>query len=491
MNSAVAGRHVLRWFAGAAAAALLAGSAAATTHETRGMQPLRPLTIDEVLASSARHFPEILASMAGQQAARGKALEAQGAFDLVFSAEGFSRLTGFYDGTAVNGMATQPLRPFGAELYAGYKLSDGTFPIYEDINFTNTGGALKVGALFALLRDRDIDQRRFNELDTRLGVEQADLDLLLTKVGVQQRALMAYWQWVTVGRQLGVYENLLNIAEERQTQLEKEVASGARAEIFLTENLQNITRRQGLATAARRDLALAANMLSYYYRDDDGAPKLPENEQLPEVPPLDLVQDIAVTDAVALPETLLRRPELGILRAAIEREQNRIALSENNMKPRVDLDISLQEGELGAIGEGGPSRDSTDTVIGLQFSVPLQRSAARGQLMRARAELEALQQQEQLAVDQIEVEVRNIVVELDVAKQLFSIAEQEVSLAQTMRDAEIQRFDSGASDFFLVNLREEAAANAQIKVLQAELDTRLARANYDAATVDLRRLGID
>jgi len=41
-----------------------------------------------------------------------------------------------------------------------------------------------------------------------------------------------------------------------------------------------------------------------------------------------------------------------------------------------------------------------------------------------------------------------------------------------------------------VNIREEVAANARIKLLEAELETRLSRANYDAATVDLGRLGL-
>ena len=93
--------------------------------------------------------------------------------------------------------------------------------------------------------------------------------------------------------------------------------------------------------------------------------------------------------------------------------------------------------------------------------------------------------------DQIQLEVRNILLELNVARDLYSIADQEAQLADTMREAEIKRFQSGASDFFVVNLREERAADARVNVLQAELQTRLARANYDAATVDLERLGVE
>jgi outer membrane protein TolC len=448
-----------------------------------------PLEADEVLASSQQHFPLILQSLAAQRVAEAKTLEAQGAFDLVFSADGFSRVGGFYDGTAINGIAKQNLRPLGASIYAGYKLSEGTFPIYEDINFTNNGGAVKVGMLFSLLRDRTIDDRRFSETDARLGLQQAELEVLLTKIGVQQRALIAYWQWVLAGRKLSVYENLLRLAVTRQTGLEQQVRRGARAQIFLTENLQNILRRQTLVTAAARDFEVAANELSYYYRNDDGAPVVPQPQRLPPQAPVDRIASLAIPAATAASDAITRRPELALLRTAIERERNRIALNENQIKPRLDLNMEVQDA-LGSIAEGGPSRDSTDTIIGFTFSVPLQRRRQLGRLDQSRAQLEAKQQEQRLISDQIEIQLRNLLLELTASSELLKLAEQEVAQSEIMRESEVRRFESGASDFFLVNIREETAANARIKLYQAELATRVARGNYDAATVDLNRLGI-
>ena len=164
-------------------------------------QPLQP---EEVLASSAAHFPGILQGLAQRRVAEGRVTEARGAFDLVFSADSFGRVDGFYDGTVVEGVARKPLRPLGASIYSKYSVSDGKFPVYEDQYFTNNGGDLKVGVLFSLLRDRNIDARRFAETDSELALRQADLELLLTRVGVQQRALAAYWQWIATGQQLGL-----------------------------------------------------------------------------------------------------------------------------------------------------------------------------------------------------------------------------------------------------------------------------------------------
>ncbi|MEL7129921.1 MAG: multidrug transporter, partial [Pseudomonadota bacterium] len=185
----------------------------------------------DILESSATRFPDILESLARQNAAAGDRIAADGAFDLVFNADGFDRVSGFWTGGVVNTEVRQNLRPLGATVYGGYRISDGTFPIYEDINFTNTGGELKVGAIFSLLRDRTIDQRRFRTEDTRLAFRQSGLDVTLTQIGVQQKALNAYWRWIGAGRELLVYHNLLDIAEARQVGLESQVEKGAQPEI--------------------------------------------------------------------------------------------------------------------------------------------------------------------------------------------------------------------------------------------------------------------
>ena len=456
------------------------------TAQGAARQPLLP---EEVLAASERHFPAILKALAERQAAAGKVTESLGAFDLVFSADGFDRMAGFYDGTALGGKVVKPLRPLGAQIYGDYSISNGDFPIYEDEYYTNNGGTAKLGVLFSLLRDRDIDRRRFGEIDARLALEQADLEVMLTKVGVQQRALNAYWRWVAEGRQLAVYENLVAIALDREQALEREISSGRRAEIFLTENRQNITRRQTLATAARRDFLVAANNLAFYLRDEDGLPLDPPSARLPSAEVLSSLPAPAAPEALDMAGTLERRPELRILRTGAERAQQKLALSENELQPRLDLNMELAEG-FGTLGEGGASRDGTDAVVGFTFSVPLERRQAKGRITQARARLESLRQEQRRVEDQVEIELRNILLELDIAQQLMALAQQDVELSEKMRQAEIRRFEQGASDFFLVNIREETAANARIAFFTALQRTRTAQANFDAATVNLQRLGI-
>jgi len=449
------------------------------------------LTADDVLRASARHFPAILESLARRRAAEGEALEALGEFDLVFGADNFNRVSGFYEGSSViTGTTRQRLRSFGSSVYAGYSLSDGDLPVYEDEYFTNSGGELTVGVLFSLLRDRTIDEERFGLRDTELAVREADQDVLFTQIGVQQRALIAYWRWVTEGRKLNVYRGLLQLALDRESGLEQQVRRGARAPIFLTENRQNLVRRQALVTAAERDFRRASNSLSFFLRDANGEPETPAPGRVPPLESLDQPLKPAAVAPPGMSDALLRRPELLRLRATIERVRNRIALAENALKPRLDFNVEVDH-DFGGIAEGGVSRDGTDTKVGFTFSIPLQQRTGRGQVYAAEAELNALRQEQRQTQDEIEIEVNNILVALDGAEALLDLARNQVGLAEQMRDAEQRRFESGASDFFLVNIREETAADARVQFHEARLEREVALADYHAATVDLQKLGLE
>ncbi|MEM7568518.1 MAG: TolC family protein [Pseudomonadota bacterium] len=448
------------------------------------------LTPEAVLERSIRHFPAILESLAQRNAAQGRELSAMGAFDIVFSARSRHFLSGFYNGQEVNLRAERNLRPLGGKVYGSFRNSQGTFPVYEDLAFTNEIGEFKIGALFSLLRNRTIDSRRFALRDTALATQQADLEVLLTQLGVQHQALSAYWRWVANGHKLEIYTGLLDLAITRQEGLEKQVETGARAAIFLTENQQNITRRRIFKRQAERDFAAAQAQLALYYRDNEGEMEEPGIDILPPIPVMDgIVAGWMISNAADVPEILRLRPDLSVITTAIKRAQGRIALAENDLKPSLDFSMEASN-DFGRIAQGGVSRDGAETILGLRFSLPLERRQAKGRIASAQAEAEALDRQAKLLEDQIAIEIQTILIDLTTASDLLKLAALDVTQADIMKNAEQRRFAQGASDFFLVNVREETAADARIRYIDAELVGHLSRADYDAASIDTRALGI-
>jgi outer membrane protein TolC len=486
-----------RWLVcGAALVALAAGAAPALAQDIAPVgEPLEQalttgaLLPEEVLRSSALTFPSILEAFEREAAARSDQLSADGAFDLMLKGEAYDRLTGFYSGGFAKAEVRQPLRPFGAEVFGSYRVSNGDFPTYENENYTNNLGELKVGALFSLLRNRDIDSRRFAIEDTRLAASQARLDVMLVQLNVQLEALRAYWRWVVAGEEIRVFEELLEIAEARQVGLTREVREGARAAIALTENEQNLLQRRALLEQARRDFQTASNSLGFYLRGSDGQLIVPTREMLPDAARIKPVAPVEQLVATPMSEVIASRPELQTFKLALERANNRVALRRNDLQPKLDASVELSR-DFGQIGPGGPGFDSTDTVVGLTFTVPLQRREARGRLRRAEAELRETELRQRRIADQITTEVGNILANLGAAVRLAELARAEVRQAGQLVQAERTRFRLGAGDFFLVNLREERAADAQVRAIRAELAGRLAEASYNAATMNLTALGL-
>ena len=442
-----------------------------------------PLTLAEVLASSRFHAPQVLEALAKVRGAQGKLLSAQAAFDTVFSADADTRLSGYYDGRDIEAKVTQPLGNLGGYAYGGYRVSGGSFPIYEDERFTNQLGELKAGAVFALMRDRRIDERRFNRVLAEGDIALADADRMMVAIGVQARAIQAYNNWVIAGLRLRAYRDLLALAQDRQSAFQRQVAEGARPSILLTENEQNILRRQTLVVQSEQALGIAANSLSLYLRDADGLPLVPKAARLPASLPPPLPR-------APQPRALIaNRPDIRSIDIRMAQAGQRIALDRNAFLPKLDLKVEASR-DFGRIGEGGPSRSGTESRVGLSFTLPLQQSAARGRIAQTNAEIDAFTQRRRFLEDQIVTDIDGLGITVTNSARLVTLSADEADRAATMATAERRRFQLGASDFFLVNVREEAAADAQVRRLDAAYRQVVAHADLAAATADLDALGL-
>lgn len=442
-----------------------------------------PLQQDEVLASARFHAPQVIEALARQRGAEARLLTAEAAFDTVFSANAETRITGYYDGRFAETRVTQPLEKWGGYAYGSYRVSGGSFPIYEDERYTDQLGELKAGAVFALMRDRAIDDRRFARVLAEADIALADADRVMVAIGVQARTIQAYNNWVFAGLRLRVYQDLLKLAQDRQAGFKRQVEEGARPSILLTENEQNMLRRQALVVQSEQALDVAATSLSVYYRSADGMPLVPPRSRLPAAAPTPLPRAAQPRDLV------MQRPDLRSIDIRLKQANQRLALDRNAFLPRLDLKVEASN-DYGRAGYGGSSRDGLETKVGVIFSLPLQQRAARGRIAQTNAEIDAGRARRQFLEDQILADIDGLGIAVTSTSQLVGIAADEAERAAAMAVAERRRFTLGASDFFLVNTREDAAADARVRALDAVFRRAVAHADLAAATGDLDALGL-
>lgn len=440
------------------------------------------LTLDAVLRASARHQPLVLEAMARQRAADARTLATQGLFDMVFEADVQARPLGYYDNALADVRLTRPLTNNGGQVYGGYRLSTGRFASYDGKSVTNGLGEVRAGAVFALLRDRLVDERRAKLAQAQADAEIAGLDQAMVAIGVQRRAADAYQIWVAAGLRMRAYRDLLDLARQRQASIERQVQLGARPAMLAVENRQNIVRREALLVRSEQDLAVAAQALSLFWRDDLGQPIVPTAESLPADFPDGVAPRLADTATI-----LAGRPDLQILLARVQQARLRGDLAGNDMLPKLDFRVEAAKD----FGAGSYTRVPGEVAFGLRLSMPLEQRAARGRLAEAQADADALSHRLRLAEQQITADLASLRVQVTGSEKLATLAADEAGLARRMAEAERRRFALGASDFLPVNLREEAAADAQLRHIDAQYRHAAARAELAATLMDGASLGLE
>jgi outer membrane protein TolC len=419
---------------------------------------------------------QVRASQARRQAA-------DGAFDPTVEVAAETRLSGTYDGRWIDGRYVRPFSDRGGYVYGGYRISDGRFPIYEDERYTNELGEIRLGALFALWRDRAIDERRLARTQADAAISLAQTEQLIAAINVQRRALEAHALWTAAGLRLAAYRDLLKLAEGRETALQRQSRQGAVPTILVTENRQSILRRQGLVADSERGLAVAASRLSQFWRDAAGQPQTPDMARLPPQIEAVAVAQVPADGAVA------GRPDAAAVDLKIAQARERLAQNRNALQPRLDLKVEASQ-DIGAIGEGGSSRSGTETKVGVTFSVPLQQRGAEGRLAETLASISALEAQRRRVAEEISIQVSVVSADVSATGRLLVLARDEAVQAEALARAERRRLELGTSDLLRVILREEEAANARIRQVDAALRQALARGELAAATADLDLLGL-
>lgn len=434
---------------------------------------VEPTTLNAVLRSSARHFPSVQAAQAAIAEREGNLLAAEGVFDPRVDGGLYSRLGGYYDGTAADVGFYQSVPFMGAEVFADYSVSGGDFPIYEDQLVTTDFGQARVGVALSLLRDREIDDRRFAVSKAELETRMAEFGLLAEQIDILQQAYIAYARWLISAQLLLAYEELLNIAVVRGAALERQVEAGDVAEILLVENEQAVLQREGLVVESRRQVRLSAERLALFLRDDQGVVVFPNYDQSLVMP----VQDEGFLDTPEeelIEQALLNRPDIAVAKTLQSQFRLEKRIAENLAKPRLDFRVYSARD----FGSGTLRRQGTDTIADISFSIPLAIRTARGRAASADARLTGVGYELRLLIDEAKRDLRLSLVNLRATTELKEVALRELAVAQRLAEAELRQFEAGTSDYFLLNVRERSLGEAQLRRWQAELNHQVALANY-------------
>ena len=430
-------------------------------YNTKDPHKSHLLLLTDVLASVEQHYPLLLASFQERGVADGQFLTSNGAFDL--DVDGFIRYNqGSFDSQRYNVGFTQPLIHQGIDIYGGYRLGSGSYPSYYQDRLTAEGGEFRLGLNVPLLKDRDIDKRRAQLQTTLLERNRAEPVIFEQRLLFQRKAAIAYWNWIAAAKRFRIAQELLDIAEKRETFLLKRLKAGAESRIEIVDNRRLIVDRRTKLVSFQRGYEQASIDLSLFLRDKAGHPQRPDlYRRPPDFPepispdPSQLVKDIKLA--------ISQRPELANWNLQRKQVEVQLNQTENQLLPSLDF-VAFGAQDL---GQSKKSLDRYRFEAGVLLNVPLQRRQAKGTIRTLKAKLSQIMARQQFAQDRIASEVQNVISALVRAYEMRQQAKQTVDLTLELEEAEVRKLKLGKSNILIVNLRELAHAEAQLQEVTA------------------------
>jgi outer membrane protein TolC len=440
------------------------------------------LQLDQIIQATLDHHPILHGEQEEIRAAAAELLSAQGAFDPSIKGEGLNYVTGGYSGSFGGAFVEQPLQLYGSKVVAGYRVGDGTFPVYDNIYETNNGGEAQVGVEVPLLRDGPTDRRRINIRRSEAGQRLADAALEQRRIELARAAATAYWDWTAARLKVATYRKLLEVAAERDRQISERVSRGDLPDFDRVDNQRAVLQRQAQLLSAERSLKNAEFTLALFYRDAARQPQdVGHFSALDRIPTPLFVVERSVDQP--LQEAIAARPEFRGLAAQRDQNDFELRLARNQILPRLDLKVFTARD----YGAGDDKRESTELKAGVRIEIPLLTRTQEGRIDFYEAKQRKLAFTETFLKERIRADVQDALNALDVARQRVDVTAQEVQAARSLADGERTRFVLGDSNLIFVNLREQTAADAEVREIEALQDYQKAFVAFEATLARIHR----
>lgn len=440
-----------------------------------GAQSLR---LEAVLKSTREQAPKVLASLEKVISAREKVVAARGSFDANAFLDYYQREGDVYPGSLFESKIEKPMQTLGAKIYAGYRKSDGKFPDYEGERVTLDNGELMAGLSFNLLRNFSIDEKRLKLAISRFKLLKTEFKNKEIIMKLQKEAALAYWNWAAAGNLLRVAKDLLSLAENRQVAFEKRIKRGDLAALYAVENRQYIVKRKSKVAKANAEFLMASFYLSLYWRDNKGVPLIASYESLPTLSEMEepsfANKDFKVEDLIKM------NFSLNALGTELEATKKQAEFFDSRFLPELKVKYEVMRDD----GDGSSTLVGTDHKIVVGMTIPLERNLLKGNELANKAKQRMIQHEMKLLSDTISVKLNQLKTKLKAALEIIEYTKQEVDLGEQLEVGEKKKFRSGASDFFVVNLREQNTFDARQKRIEALLTYQETVAKYRELLMD-------
>ncbi|MFH1467657.1 MAG: TolC family protein [Pseudomonadota bacterium] len=458
-------------------------------------QAQEPLSLAEAVARAMAHNPDLAQSALALTQAESQVLSARAAFEPTFQGSGgwdTSQSRGFFQGFGYtqDSSAWSASAGFAGSLpsgtswslgsSAGWNRSETTSEMFSGAQSQEYGtSGLQLGLRQNLLEGLSPSYNLRGLRTARQGVERAQTNLAWAREQLVVGVAAAWRGWVLTLRREAIAAEALQTAGATERTVQARTEEGRATELELGQaSLARLQARADLLQA-QADTRAAADDLLVLLGEEPGADVAPAGRVLPAafaLGPLDAWEERA----------LAANAELALARADVEaarltaRDAGHARLP--SLAAQASASLGAQADDVGgALGGLGSDDAYPAWGAGLDLSVPLGNRAARAEIQRTHAALQAAT----LAVEGLErslrAEVQARFRAVLTAQEALEIAEASRALAARNASLEEVRYLEGTRTL-------DRLLDARLEAERAALTAEQAQVTLAAALLDLQAL---
>ena len=449
------------------------------------------LTLQDAIETSLKNNLQVQISAQTRETAKANLLYNAGAFDwLITSGLTVSHSKSAFDnkffnaGSApVSGSTTADYRNWTVGLSKPVEWG-GTFQLNYNPSYSYTEsnlvgyptrttttpytGSFSASYTQSLLRNFGRDAAASNLIVARYGSKAADYTFQLAVINQVASTESAYWDVVYAKRNLENKQQTLELAQKQLKENQIRVQVGTLAPIEVTSSEASVAQREQDIITAEAQLLNAKDALIRIIYPTSDRPKALDTVDLPSVKPLEM------DEASAAKLALTNRVEIKSAELDVASKHVLETAANNRTLPQLDLTVGYNGTASNYETFSPVNTDLTQAKspgysVGLQFSMPIQNRAAKGNLALARAN----RRSSELSLHDLELgitlEVRQAFRNVDASSKGVAAAEKTRIYREKDLEAEQKKFENGMSTNFLVLSKQNDLDTAKSSELQAQI----------------------
>ncbi|MBK8826809.1 MAG: TolC family protein [Saprospiraceae bacterium] len=351
---------------------------------------------------------------------------------------------------------------YGIDFKGGYDINRGIFLGNE--NKTPDNGLWYAGVSVPLGQGLWIDERRAQVKSARIGQNLAINQQQDMTNEVLFQTANVYWDWFRAYHVRQVLNEAVKNAKLRFEAVRTYAIKGDRPGIDTIEASIEVQNINLSLSEAEMELVKATNALSGQLWDENM-----QNENLSiKKQPIDLTivtksiqDDVPKINNNLIPES---HPYLEVLRQKLRQLDVEKRLKQDKLKPKLNVQYNPHSEAFG--GNQTTHFSINNYKWGMEFKMPLFLRKERGDIKLADLKIQETDLMLRQKTNDIRIKFENYITEWRATLDQIEIFGKTVELYKQMLEAERRLFNIGESSLFVVNSREQAYINAQIKLTE-------------------------